>query len=210
MTDTIAILGTGNMGSGLAHNFAAIGRRVALGSRDRARAQSVGEMLQEEYPDTGLTFGDYAEVSAVAKIIVLAVPFSRGAEVLKGLGDTLAGKTVVDITNPFGAVPPDTSGAEVHAGLLPPTATLVAAWKTNFWKLLDPERRGETVQDCFLCGDDEQSKHLVARLITETGLRPVDCGALANARVLDAMVPLMLELNDRYTRDFRSAWKFLP
>ena len=70
--------------------------------------------------------------------------------------------------------------------------------------------RGALVYDCFLCGDDESSRHLVARLITETGLRPVDCGQLANARVLDAMVPLMLELDARYHRDFKSAWKLLP
>lgn len=210
MTETIAILGTGNMGSGLARSFAAIGRKVVLGSRDAARAQSKAAEIQEQYPDVSLTAGDYHTAAGLGKIIVLAVPFAEGAGVLAGLGEHLADKIIVDITNPFGAVPPDTSGAEVHARLLPSSTRLVAAWKTNFWKLLDPKARAGAVHDCFLCGDDEVSRHLVARLITETGFRPVDCGQLANARVLDAMVPLMIELDGRYHRGFISGWKLLP
>jgi NADPH-dependent F420 reductase len=210
MTDTIAILGTGRMGSGLMHAFASIGRRVALGSREPARAQAVVDQIQADLLDADLIPGDYREVIEMSQIVILAVPFAEGARVLTELAEDLAGKLVVDITNPFGAAPPDISGAELHARLLPPTTTLVAAWKTNFSTLLTQQARANEVHDCFLCGDDEESKHRVARLAAETGLRPVDCGRLSNARVLDAMVPLMLELDSRYRCNHRSSWKFAP
>lgn len=61
----------------------------------------------------------------------------------------------------------------------------------------------------LVCGDDEVAKHAVTQLIEQTGFRPVDCGALQNARTLDLMVPLMIELDRRYGRDAQSSWKFL-
>jgi len=209
MTETIAVLGTGKMGSALARNFVAIGRKVVLGSREAVHGQAVAEQIQAQYLDANLTAATYEDAADLGKIVILAVPFSEAAGILTGLRTCLAGKVVVDITNPFGAAPVDTSGAEMHARLLLSSTSLVAAWKTNFWKLLDPQIRADAVQDCFLCGDDEDARHLVARLITETGFRPVDCGQLANARVLDAMVPLMLELDDRYKSDFKCGWKLL-
>jgi len=210
MADSIAVLGTGHMGSGLARAFARIDRTVYLGSRDAARAEAVANEIRMEHPGAVVLPGDYATSTRASDVVVLAIPFREVTKVLNALGHALAGKIVVDITNPFGQVPPDTSGAEMHARLLPPTAALVAAWKTTCWPLLDPRERAGALHDVFVCADDEAARARVAELITETGFRPVDCGALANARVLDAMVPLLLEVDRRYNNGHRSAWKFLP
>lgn len=209
--DRIGILGTGRMGSGLARCFTRAGRSVLLGSRDIARAQNLAAQIREEIPGADIEGMDYPSAARDAEIVILAVPFSQGATVLQRLAAEIAGKIVVDITNPFGAVPPNTSGAETHATLLPADTTLVAAWKTNFWTLLDPNARTEgIVYDVFLCGDDEAAKKRIAALIESTGFRAVDCGKLAAARVLDGMVPLLIEMDARFGHAHRSAWKFHP
>lgn len=210
MAESIAVLGTGQMGGGLARCFARIGRTVYVGSRDAVRAEALANAIRLEHPGAGMVSGDYRSAARAGDIVVVAIPFREVASVLTTLGDVLSGKIVVDITNPFGQVPPDTSGAETHARLLPPTASLVAAWKTTCWPLLDPRERAGVLHDVFVCADDEAARARVADLITETGFRPVDCGSLSNARVLDAMVPLLLEVDRRYGNDHRSAWKFLP
>lgn len=211
MQERIGILGTGRMGSGLARCFARAGRVVLLGSRDIERAHSMAAQIRGEIPGAHVEGTDYPGAAHGAEIVIPAVPFSQGADVLRRLAAELTGKIVVDITNPFGAVSPDTSGAETHAALLPAGTFLVAAWKTNFWTLLDPQARDTgVVYDVFLCGDDEAAKKRVAVLIEETGFRPVDCGKLAAARVLDGMVPLLIEMDTRFGHDHRSAWKFHP
>jgi NADPH-dependent F420 reductase len=198
------------MGAGLAHNFARVGRKVYIGSREADRAQHLADEVTAAHLGANVTPCSYAEAAKAADIIVLTVPFAEGAGVLKALGKALADKIVVDVTNPFGAVPPDTSGPETHAKLLPPGACLVAAWKTNFWKTLDPTVRGDMVYDVFVCGEDEAAKAKVNELILGTGFRPIDCGSLEHARVLDGMVPLIIELDARYGNEFRSGWKFVP
>ena len=125
--------------------------------------------------------------------------------------DQLSGKTIVDITNPFGAVPVGKiSGVEHNAKALRREARWVAAYKTNFWKTLSVPVDGRGVQrQVFICSDDADAKDAVSRLVESTGFRPIDCGALENARVLDPMVPLMLELDRRYGGDSASGWAFL-
>ena len=59
-----------------------------------------------------------------------------------------------------------------------------------------------------VCSNDPSAKQTVMELIEQTGFRPVDCGGLENARTLDLMVPLMLELDNRYGADATSSWKF--
>lgn len=60
-----------------------------------------------------------------------------------------------------------------------------------------------------MCVDDAPAKRTVLDLISQTDFRAIDCGALQNARTLDLMVPLMIELDRRYGREAQSSWKFL-
>ena len=61
----------------------------------------------------------------------------------------------------------------------------------------------------FVCSQDDEAKAVVMGLITATGFRAIDCGGFENARTLDVMVPLMIELDNRYQADASSSWKFL-
>lgn len=208
--EQIAILGTGNMGSALARTLSSAGYKVFLGSRETRRAAETAARLQQAPPAGEILSGTYLQAIQPATTVILTCPFPECAAILTNLHSELAGKTLVDITNPFGAVPPDTSGAEQNAKLLPPNTPVVAAWKTNFWNLFDPAVRGDAVHDVFLCANEEEAKARIAALVTSTGFRPIDAGKLQNARVLDAMVPLMLEIDDRYGHQFTAGWKFVP
>jgi len=202
----IGILGgTGRMGSGLAGGYAKAGHEVILGSRSPQKAENVGAEI-----GGGVRGGSNQTAAKEAELVLLAMGFRDAAGTIQTVRDVVAGKIVVDITNPFGAVPPgSTSGIEENAKAAP-AARWVAAYKTNFWKTLDHSAvAAGTKLDVLVCSDDDDAKQIVMQLIEETAFRPVDCGRLENARTLDLMVPLMLELDQRSAGNALSSWKFL-
>ncbi|MEE3370580.1 MAG: NAD(P)-binding domain-containing protein, partial [Planctomycetota bacterium] len=154
--------------------------------------------------------GSLFEAARDSDLLVIAVPFGVAEETVRSLADVLADKIVVDITNPFGAITPGRiSAVEVHANAVP-SARWVAAYKTTFWKTLDqPTNSADVTRDVLVCSDDRQAGKAVMDLIASTGFRPVDCGSLENARAVDLMVPLMLELDERYQCECASGWNFL-
>ncbi|MFN3421262.1 MAG: NADPH-dependent F420 reductase [Armatimonadota bacterium] len=206
----IGILGgTGRMGRGLAKAWAKAGHEVIIGSRDIQRAQQLAQQLAEE--TGGTVRGSSLQLAARdSDVVVLSLPYNVCAQWLQQLKDELRGKIIVDITNPFGAVKGESSGIEENAKALGVPARWVAAFKTNFWTTLEqPVNKDGIVRDCFYCGDDQDAKRIVAELIEQVGYRPVDCGGLKAARVLDLMVPLMIELDRRFGSKAQCSWKLL-
>ena len=210
MAEQVGILGTGRMGSALARLLVGAGCEVMIGSRSPERARAAAEEASGASASSKVIAGDYVMAARDSKIVILALPYRDVDPLLRELESELEGKIVVDITNPFGAAPPGLSGAEIHAPLLPGTASLVAAFKTNYFRYFDPAVRGGIVHDAFYCGEEEAAKKRVADLIAATGFRPVDCGTLESARTLDAMVPLLMEIARRNNSESLFAWKFLP
>ena len=202
----IGILGgTGRMGQGLARGYAAVGHKVFLGSRSPGRAADIASELAG-----GVSGGSLAEAAEFGELGVLAVPFGDAVSTVEPLRDALDGKIVVDITNPFGAVPPGRVAGIEHNCQAAPSARWVAAYKTTFWKTLDDAGGSDSRSlDVFVCSQDDEAKAVVMELITATGFRAIDCGGFENARTLDVMVPLMIELDGRLRTDARSSWKFL-
>jgi NADPH-dependent F420 reductase len=201
----IGILGgTGRMGRGLARGYANAGHEVFLGSRSAQRAIDTASGLGD-----GVSGGSLADAAQIGELVVLAVPFGDAVATVEPLRDSLAGKIVIDITNPFGAVPPGQVAGIENNCRAADSARWVAAYKTTFWKTLEEPSQDGQVRDVFVNGQDEEAKRIVMQLITETGFRPIDCGGFENARTLDLMVPLMLELDSRYHADSGSSWKFL-
>ena len=202
----IGILGgTGRMGSGLARGYSQAGHDVILGSRSAKKADRVAAEIGGR-----VRGGSHQTAVQEAEILVLAVGFRDATGTLRAMQNALTGKIIVDITNPFGAVPPgETSGIEENAKAAP-AARWVAAYKTTFWKTLNqPLLADGTQRDVFVCSDDDAAKNIVMQLIEETGFRAVDCGRLKNAITLDLMVPLMIELDRLSGGEALSSWKFL-
>ncbi len=202
----IGILGgTGRMGSRLARVYVQAGHDIILGSRSPKKADNAAAEIGDH-----VRGGSLQTAAQEGELIVLAVGFGDAAVTVRSVHDYLTGKIIVDITNPFGAVAPGgTSGVEEIAKAAP-AARWVAAYKTNFWKTLDQSVvSGRKKRDVLVCSDDDSAKRTVMQLIEATGFCALDCGRLENARTLDLMVPLMIELDQRYGGDALSSWKFI-
>jgi predicted dinucleotide-binding enzyme len=134
-----------------------------------------------------------------AGIVVIAVPWAGVEESVKSLGK-IPGKIVIDVTNPLDfrggrdvevAVPH--SGAELIGTWLP-GAHMVKALNTLSWTTIkDPKQAGGPVS-VPLASDDANAKQRVTRLVAQLGLEPFDAGRLANARYLEGMALLYVNV----------------
>lgn len=204
--DTIAIIGTGDVGGALGPEFAAQGHTVVYGSRDPSKS-SVKELV--ERTGHGASATTQAEAVSAADIVVLAVPGLLVEEITKNLGD-LSGKIIIDPTNPlkraetgleFGV---DTSNGQIIQAAAP-DAYVVKAFNTLNWKtMVDPEESGGPVS-IPLAGDSASAKETVAKLVEGMGLEAIDVGGIENAHWVEGM--LMLWINNRYGSD-REAFDF--
>lgn len=187
--ETIAIIGTGNVGSALGQRFAELGHDIVYGSRDPNRPD-VRRLVAETGPTASAATP--ADAAREADIVVLALPWEVVEEVTRGLGD-LAGKIVIDPTNPrriaedgLRDYPFEGSNAErVQAAA--PTARVVKAFNTlGAETMLDPAVARHPVS-VPIAGDDPEAKSVVAELVQGIGLEPVDVGPLRYAHVLEGL-----------------------
>ena len=173
---TLSILGTGNMGQAIASIAAKGGHSVQqLGADDLGT------------PVTG-------------DIVVLAVPYPAVADVIAQRGEQLAGKIVVDITNPLNfetfdslVVPADGSAAAEIARALPGSRVL-KAFNTTFAGTLAAGTVGPLTTTVLIAGDDAGAKSALAAVVTSGGLKAIDAGSLKRARELEAVGFLQLTL----------------
>jgi NADPH-dependent F420 reductase len=187
---TVAVLGTGQMGTALARALARANVPLAIGSRDRARAEAQAARLASELPGRVAVAAGYAGAVRAADVVVLAIDFDDARKLLPTLSAAVAGKIVVDPTTPWGAPLPSPSGAAELASLLPPRTPIVAAWKTTFAAELALAPR-DASHDVLLCGDDAAAKATIAGLVRATGFRPLDCGGLEHAGTLEGLTRMM-------------------
>lgn len=199
--DVAIVGGTGAEGRGIALRLASAGHRVVIGSRDAARAAesaaSVGATVGRGDAATGLA-NDAA--AAAADVVFLTVPFVAQAEICRAI--------VCDATSPLataiGGKPWETlrpwhgSAAEQAAALLGERVRVVAAFHTiaaGALAALDTP----IDSDVLVCGDDADAKAVVGGLIDAiAGLRWVDCGTLAQARIAEQLTALLISVNRAY------------
>ncbi len=201
----VGILGTGNMAFALGRSFLEAGHFVAFGSR---RPESKNDFHEAVGAESRL-YGYQAAIDA-GEIVIIALPYGDVAATVRKFRDALRDKIVIDITNPFAAQPNNgDSGAQVTASIIGEGARVVAAFKTNFAETLETpvDSTGEA-REVHYAGDDEAAMEVVAGLIRGIGLKPIDCGTLADAVALDHMVPLMIRLDaTEHGATRRSSWR---
>ena len=141
--------------------------------------------------------GNIKETAAWADVIVMAVPFGEVSAVAAQLGGAADGKAVVDATNALGkeglAVGFTTSGAEELQKKLP-RAKVVKAFNTIFAQNMSTGKVKGTALLLPVAGDDAAAKQAVIDLGKEIGFDAVDAGPLANARLLEPMAVLNIQL----------------
>jgi len=190
----IGIIGSGNMGSGIGKIWAKKGHAVIF-SYSRSREKL--EQLASSVPNAKA--GTPAE-AAQADVILLSVRWSDLPDALKQAGP-LNNKIVIDCTNPL---KPDLSGLELgytssaaeEIVRMAPGAKVVKAFNTAFAQVYEEKSRlfGSRRASMFYCGDDAGAKSVVAKLITDVGFDPVDCGPLTAARLLEPVAMLVITL----------------
>jgi 8-hydroxy-5-deazaflavin:NADPH oxidoreductase len=207
----ITIVGAGNMGRGVGTRAVAGGHEVEIVDRDPSEGQKLAEELGDSATalDPGAPFG--------GDVVVLALYYPSIKDAVRQYADQLAGKVVVDITNPVNpetgdslATPPGTSSAEEVQQLVRQGTPVVKAFNTTFAPTLVAGEVAGQQLDVFIAGDDDAAKQKVSQLVTDAGLRPVDVGPLARAQQLEHLGLLHIVLQEPRGLGFGSAVKLHP
>lgn len=172
----VSIIGKGNMGQAIAGVAGKGGNTVQL----------LGEAD--------------SSIEVTGDIVVLAVPFGAVDAVIAERGESLAGKIVVDITNPVNfetfdslTVPADSSATAKIAAALP-NSRVLKAFNTTFAGTLAAGTVGPLTTTVLIAGDDSDAKSTLAGVITSGGLKAIDAGGLSRARELESIGFLQITL----------------
>lgn len=191
---TISIIGSGSMAAAIGRLAAKAGHNVEVMSRDAGKARALAEQV-----GAGATAGTFGAAPA-GDIVILAVPYSVVLDVVKQYGKELAGKLLVDVTNPVApdytsfVTPADSFGALEIVKAAPADAQVIKAFNTLFAHVLAARTTEGHPLDVFIAGDDAEAKARVSAFIESLGLRPMDTGPLLMARTLEYVCLLSLAL----------------
>lgn len=198
--------GTGPEGKGLAVRLALAGEEVVIGSRDAARAAAAADELLKLAPGARIRGAANADAAAQADTVFLTFPYEGQRPTLELLGGALEGKIVVNVIAPMefqrgrGA-----SAIEVEAGsaaqesqeILPQALVAAAFQNASAEELQDPKLTMEG--DVIICSDHKAATERVMELAQKIpNLRGVDGGALANAKYVEQITPLLVNINRIY------------
>jgi len=189
----VGIIGTGNVGTSLGKMWAENGYDIFFGSRD-----PVGVTKLVKKIGLNVKGGTYNEAAQHGEALLLAIPWSSVQDTISILGD-LKGKIIVDCTN---AVAPKLGGLLI--GLTTSAAEKISEWAKGAYVVkgfnaFDPEflheiKSRDPRPSNFICGDDSKAKSIVTELGQVLGFDVIDCGPLRNARFLDPLAMLWIEL----------------
>ena len=199
----VGILGSGTVGTALGDLFIQAGHEVRFGVREPASKSA------------GHDWCDLVEAAAFGEVCVLAVPFPVVDAVLRSLDVVdLSGKVLVDVTNPVTwkdgpviAETPAPSGAETIQILT--TAHVVKAFNTFGSEYHTSATIGGVPVDVPIAGNDADARAKVAELTSSAGYRPLDCGPLHNARLLEHLAVLWIYLATKGGHGRNVAWKLI-
>ena len=206
--ERIAIIGgAGELGFGLALRWAKAGVEIAIGSREAAKAKDAAQRVADLVPGAKIIGDDNLGAAASAGIVVIAVPFTAQAGILKTLKPALKDKIVVDASVPLAATVGgrptrllgvwEGSAAQQAQGLLPGVTVLSAFHNLSAESLHDLSATPDC--DILICGDDAAAKEKLAGLVALIpGLRAVDAGPLEMSRVVESVTAMLISINRRY------------
>ena len=186
-----AIIGLGNIGSRVARNLLAGGQDVIVSERNLDKAKKFASELGDKAQ--AMTIDDAVKA---ADIIVLAIYFAAIKEFIAAHRSALAGKIVVDPSNPIAVdekgnfkkiIPADQSSGKILAGLLPEGSKLVKAFGTMSAESLESgANRSPERAVLFYAADNRDAGEAVAKLITASGFDPVSVGGIDQSIRIEA------------------------
>ncbi|MCX4740889.1 NADPH-dependent F420 reductase [Streptomyces antibioticus] len=191
----IGVLGTGNMADALATHWARAGHEVTIAGRDAHKAERLATRIGEGAKAAGLR-----AAAESGHVVLAALPYGAGAEVVRDLHAALEGRVLLDCSNPVG---PGfrllTEGGPSAAQLLAaaaPGAHVVKAFNLcheDVWRIRPPVFDGRPLA-VPVCGDDETALARVRELVRNVGCEPVTGGGLERAGLLEATAAMFIGL----------------
>jgi 8-hydroxy-5-deazaflavin:NADPH oxidoreductase len=209
VSDAVCIVGgTGALGFGLALRLGDAGVPIVIGSRDPGRAQEAAARASGQLPGAAFDGLENAQAVTKADVVILSVPFRNQSETMTNLKNALSdGQLVVDATVPLAAAVSGRatrtlgvwqgSAAQQAQEMAPAGVRVVSAFHTVSAALLT-DLDHELDEDVLICGDRREDKHRLAEIVNRiAGLRPVDCGPLEMARIVEQLTALLISINVR-------------
>lgn len=206
--EKIAIVGgAGALGFGLALRWAMAGVALSIGSRAAAKAKDAAARVKTAFPRANIAGFENAEAASGAGLVVIAVPFTAQAAILKTIRNAVKDKIVVDASVPLAATVGgrptrmlsvwEGSAAQAAQDLLPGVTVLSAFHNISAEVLSDLSATPDC--DVLICGNDAAAKiRLAAAVSLISGLRPLDAGPLEVSRIVESITALLISLNRRY------------
>lgn len=201
--------GTGALGYGLAVRLGRAGVPIVIGSRNAGRAHEAVDRAREAVPDGEFSGFENHEAVQDTALVILSVPFRSQSETLTNLKAVLTpDHLVVDATVPLAAAVSGKatrtlgvwqgSAAQQAQEMVPEGVRVVSAFHTVSAGLLR-DLDHPLDEDVLICGDRREDKARVADIVSAIeGLRPVDCGPLEMARIVEQLTPLIISINVRH------------
>ena len=210
----IGVIGSAVVGQALAQGFKKHGYDVRIASRTPAK-------LADFSTKSGITAATFSDVAAWSDVVVLAVKGTAAESAIREAGvANLRGKVVIDTTNPIADAPPVDGVIQYFTG---PNASLMEQLQRTFpdvrfvkafssvgsARMVNPQFEGGT-PTMFYCGNDEEAKAFVARVITQFGWEPADMGTAVAARAIEPLAQLWCIpgfRQNQWGHAFRVLWK---
>jgi predicted dinucleotide-binding enzyme len=187
---TISIIGAGNMATAIGTRAAAHGHTVEIMSRDAAKAKAAADQI-----GASATVGEYG-TKPVGDIVFLAVLYASAVDIVRHYGDALAGKIVIETTNPFNedasgvVTTPGNSVTQQIAAVAPESTQIVKAFNTVFRDVLV----ADGPLDVYFAGGDSAARAQVMTFLESLGMRPLDGGGLETTHALEWAAILLMGL----------------
>jgi NADPH-dependent F420 reductase len=198
--------GTGPAGQAIALRLASVGVDVTIGSRAIDRARGTCDALWRRWPDRALPLvaGENAEAAA-ADLVIVATPWDAAPTTAASVARQLEGKVLISMANAIVRVgdeflpllPPRGSVAASVQAAVPGSMVSAALHHLPARELLDIDH--DLDADVLVCSDHPEATAATAELISKVpGLRALDAGLLSAATALEALTPVLLNINRHY------------
>jgi predicted dinucleotide-binding enzyme len=211
MAAKIGIIGSGVVGKTLATGLLKAGHPAMLGSNDSSKLAAIKSEI-----GSSLQVGSFADAAQFGELVVFAVKGGAAEGIIKGIAPQLAGKVVIDTTNPIADAPPVNGVLQFFTGpndslmerlqKAAPQARIVKAWSSvgNAF-MINPAFAGGR-PTMFICGNDPEAKRSVTELLDQSGWDCEDMGRVEAARAIEPLcqlwcIPGLLE--NRWTHAFK-------